>query len=65
VRAPHAGSYFVRVRFTPYWALASGGGCVRRARSGWTTVQTREAGAADVAIEFSLSRVFEHGPRCD
>jgi hypothetical protein len=65
VRAPHAGSYVVRVRFTPYWALASGRGCVRRARGGWTTVQTRLAGAANVAIEFSLSRVFEHGPRCD
>jgi hypothetical protein len=65
VWAPHAGSYVVRVRFTPYWALASAGGCVRRAPGGWTTVQTREAGAADVAIEFSLSRVFEHGPRCD
>jgi hypothetical protein len=65
VRAPHAGSYVVRVRFTPYWALASGGGCVRRAPGGWTTVQMREAGAADVAIEFSLSRVFAHGPRCD
>jgi MFS family permease len=64
VRAPHAGSYVVRVRFTPYWALASEAGCVRRARGGWTTVQTRDAGAADVAIEFSLSRVFEHGPRC-
>jgi hypothetical protein len=64
VRAPHAGSYVVRVRFTPYWALASAGGCVRRARGGWTTVQTREAGAVGVAIDFSLSRVFEHGPRC-
>jgi hypothetical protein len=65
VLAPRAGSYVVRVRFTPYWALASGRGCVRRARGGWTTVQTRTAGAVDVAIEFSLSRVFEHGPRCD
>jgi hypothetical protein len=65
VLAPRAGSYVVRVRFTPYWALASGHGCVRRARGDWTTVQTREAGAVDLAIEFSLSRVFEHGPRCD
>jgi hypothetical protein len=65
VLAPRAGSYVVRVRFTPYWALASGGGgCVRRAQGGWTTVQTRAAGAVDVKIEFSLARVFEHGPRC-
>jgi hypothetical protein len=65
VRVPRAGSYVVRVRFTPYWAIAAGRGCVRRARGGWTTVQARAAGAVDVAIEFSLSRVFEHGPRCD
>ncbi|HEY2180735.1 MAG TPA: hypothetical protein VGH09_03585 [Solirubrobacteraceae bacterium] len=65
VTAPGAGSYVVRVRFTPYWALASGRGCVRRSRGGWTTVQTRGPGTVDVAIEFSLSRVFEHGPRCD
>ena len=33
LRAPRAGHYVVRVRFTPYWALAAGGGCVRaRAR---------------------------------
>jgi hypothetical protein len=65
VLAPAAGSYVVRVRFTPYWALASGRGCVHRARGDWTSVQTREAGTIEVAIEFSLSRVFEHGPRCD
>jgi hypothetical protein len=65
VLAPRAGSYVVRVRFTPYWALASGRGCVSHARGGWTTVQTRGAGAVDVKIEFSLSRVFEHGPRCE
>jgi hypothetical protein len=65
VLAPRAGSYVVRVRFTPYWGLASGRGCVRRARGDWTTVQTRDAGTIGVAIEFSLSRVFEHGRRCD
>jgi len=65
VLAPRAGSYVVRVRFTPYWGPASGRGCVRRARGDWTSVQTREAGTIEVAIEFSLSRVFEHGPRCD
>jgi len=64
LRAPRGGSYLVRVRFTPYWALASGRGCVRRARGGWTTVQTRRAGTVRVAVAFSLSRVLEDGPRC-
>ena len=29
--APQAGTYVVKVRFTPYWALASGSGCVAEA----------------------------------
>lgn len=64
LRAPRAGSYVVRVRFTRYWALAAGRGCVSRAPGDWTAVQTRAAGAVRVAIDFSLSRVFEDGRRC-
>ena len=64
LRTPRAGTYDVRVRFTPYWALAGGHGCVRRAPGGWTDVQTRSGGDAQVVIDFSLSRVFDHGPRC-
>lgn len=64
LRAPHAGTFMVRVRFTPYWALQSGRGCVRRTRGDWTQVQSRGAGSVRVGIVFSLARVFEHGPRC-
>lgn len=64
LRAPRAGSYLVRVRFTPYWALRSGRGCVRRGAEGWTEVQTRAAGELRVGIGFSPLRVFERGPRC-
>lgn len=64
LRAPRAGSFVVRVRFTPYWALARGAGCVSRAPGGWTAVQTRAAGTVEVAIDFSPARVFEHGRRC-
>ncbi|MGP0100739.1 MAG: hypothetical protein ACLPUT_03835 [Solirubrobacteraceae bacterium] len=62
--APHPGSYAVRVRFTPYWALAGGSGCVSRAPGDWTDVQARRAGSFHVVIRFSLARVFSHGPRC-
>jgi hypothetical protein len=62
--APAAGSYVVRLRFTPYWALTRGHGCVSRAPGGWTRVQTRGAGAVELAIAFSLGRVFDRGPRC-
>jgi hypothetical protein len=64
LRTPAAGTYTVRVRFTPYWELASGHGCVRRGPGDWTQVQTRGAGSVRVAIGFSLARMFAHGPRC-
>jgi hypothetical protein len=62
--APRAGSYTVRVRFTPYWALTRGHGCVRSAPGGWTEVDARVGGPIRVGIDFSLTRVFDHGPRC-
>jgi hypothetical protein len=62
--APRAGSYTVRVHFTPYWALASGSGCVARAPGDWTQLQARRPGSFHVVIAFSLVRVFSQGPRC-
>jgi hypothetical protein len=64
LRAPSAGSFTVRVHFTPYWALASGHGCVARTAGDWTAIRARRAGSVHVVIGFSLSRVFSHGPRC-
>jgi hypothetical protein len=62
--APRTGAYVARVRFTPYWAITEGHGCVRRAPGGWTEVQARSAGSLHVAIAFSVTRIFDHGPRC-
>ncbi len=62
--APRPGSYTVRVRFTSYWALASGSGCVSRAPGDWTEVRARRAGSFHVVIRFSLARVFSDAPRC-
>jgi MFS family permease len=64
LRVPRAGSYLVRVRYTPYWALGAGRGCVRRGAEGWTEVQARAGGELRVGIDFSPLRVFERGPRC-
>ena len=63
-RGPTRGSYTVRVRFTPYWALERGRGCVRSAPGGWTDIDARTAGTIRVGIDFSLARVFDHGSRC-
>jgi hypothetical protein len=62
--APHPGTYTVRVHFTPYWALASGSGCVARAPGDWTEVQAHRAGSFHVVIDFSLARVLSGAPRC-
>lgn len=64
LRASRAGSFVVRVRFTPYWAIAGGRGCVRQARGDWTELEIPSAESVRVAIDFSLARVFGDGPRC-
>jgi hypothetical protein len=64
LRAPAAGAYLVRVRFTPYWSISSGRGCVQRAPGGWTELRVPSAEIAHVTIGFSLARVFGDGPRC-
>jgi hypothetical protein len=65
LRARRAGTFTVRVRFTPYWALASGHGCVRRAPGDWTAVALDDGASAHVVIRFALARVLDHGPRCN
>jgi hypothetical protein len=65
LRAPAAGDYEVRLRFTPYWALSRGRGCVARAPDGWTLVRAARAGTMHVVIRFSAARIFDHGARCD
>lgn len=64
LEAPRAGAFTVRVRFTPYWALAGGRGCVSRAPGDWTELRAGRAESAHVVIDFSPARIFDHGPRC-
>jgi hypothetical protein len=58
------GSFLVRVRFTRYWTLTRGTGCVAPAPGGWTRVSLRTSGTATVAARFSLSRAFSSGGSC-
>jgi hypothetical protein len=64
LRTPRAGTFTVRVRFTPYWALASGHGCVLPAAGGWTLLRATSAGGVRVVVDFTPARIFEHGARC-
>jgi hypothetical protein len=63
--APAPGTYTVRLRFTPYWAVSEGSGCVAEAPGGWTEVRALRPGALHTVIRFSPSRVLDHGARCD
>lgn len=62
VRAP--GSFLVRVRYTPYWTITSGGGCVSRAPGGWTRVDASTRARLLVRASFSLSRALSSGRSC-
>ncbi|HTY95857.1 MAG TPA: hypothetical protein VMB91_02370, partial [Solirubrobacteraceae bacterium] len=61
---PRPGAYLLRLRFSPYWRLLSGQGCVERAAGDWTRVLARGAGRFELGIGFSLSRVLSDGARC-
>jgi hypothetical protein len=64
LHAQRAGTALVRVRYTPYWKLTAGAGCVERGRDGLTRLRLARAGVVRVSASFSLERVFDHGPRC-
>ena len=57
------GTALVRVRFSPYWALGRGSGCV--APDGeFTAVSLRRPGPVELVIDFSLGRIGADSPRC-
>jgi hypothetical protein len=62
VRRP--GTVTLHVRFTPYWAVVSGSGCVAPGPDGLTQVTARHAGAVRLGIRFALDRVRARSPRC-
>ncbi len=64
LNAAQPGASTVRIRFTPYWALLDGDGCVEPAPGGWTRVRIRSAGRVEVGTRFSLGRVRARSARC-
>jgi hypothetical protein len=63
LRARRPGSVLLRIRYSPYWALVRGSGCVDAAGAD-TRVVLRRPGAARIAIRFSLGRIGAHSARC-
>jgi hypothetical protein len=58
------GRFVVRVRFTRYWTLTRGVGCVAPAPGGWTAVSVRTPGTAVIAARFSFARAFGAESSC-
>ncbi len=64
VSIPRPGRYGVAVRFTPYWAASGAGACVAEGAGGFTELDAHGSGVVRVRIDFSIGRIFDHGPRC-
>ena len=66
LRVRTAGRSLVRVRWSPYWGLTAGAGCVRRAAGGWVEVKALRGGTVSVGQRFSLARGLQRssGWRC-
>ncbi len=64
LRATRAGTVALRVRFTPYWTLAEGSGCVID-NDGFTSLRLRSAGPVRLVTRFSLSRIGATSSRCN
>jgi hypothetical protein len=64
LRARRAGSTLVRVRWTPYWRVTQGTGCVSRTAGGWTRVRSPRPGSIRVAAVFDPRRILASAPRC-
>ena len=61
--ASRPGTVLLRVRFTPYWALGKGSGCVQPAGD-FTKLRLRRPGVVRLVISFSLDRIQADSPRC-
>jgi hypothetical protein len=64
LQAGAPGSLLVRVRWTPYWTVTSGAGCVQRGAGGWTRVDVARRGPLRLRASFSLGRAFGSGRSC-
>ncbi len=58
LRADAPGRFTVQVRYTRYWTVTEGHGCVGPASGGWTAVRADAAGVLRVSARFSLARAL-------
>ena len=65
VDAESPGTVLVRVRWTPYWSIERGTGCVEQAPDGYTMLDVETPGRFRVGVDFSPVRAISSGPRCN
>jgi hypothetical protein len=63
IRVPKPGTYTLRMRFTPYWQLSAGAGCVAP-DGNWTKLTVSRAEEVRLSTSFSLRRIGATSPRC-
>jgi hypothetical protein len=63
IQVPRPGTFKLRMRFTPYWHLSSGSGCVAP-DGNWTKLTVPRAEQVKLSTSFSLSRIGATSPRC-
>ncbi len=63
LQALRLGTALVRIRFSPYWSLGQGAGCVAPAGD-FTSLRLRRPGPVKLVMSFSLGRIGARSPRC-
>ncbi len=58
------GDVIVRVRYSPYWTVTAGSGCVTRASDDFTRVRLRRPGRVRIAVRLHPLRAVLGAPRC-
>ncbi|MDX6697817.1 MAG: hypothetical protein QOE65_1214 [Solirubrobacteraceae bacterium] len=64
VRASGPGVVDVRVRYTRYWKIETGAGCVESAPGGLTRLRLTTGGLTRVKADFAPGRLVDADPRC-
>jgi hypothetical protein len=60
---PRPAAVRLRVRWTPYWAVAQGDACVEP-DGDWTRLRVRRAGTVRLTTRFALGRIGSRSARC-
>jgi hypothetical protein len=64
LQASAPGTALVRIRWTPYWTVTEGYGCVEKSPAGFTRVSLDRPGRLSLGVRFAPWRLGGDGPVC-